>query len=514
MGCERVLAGLCAVACMLAVAPLRADSPASAARPDAKHLIVDCAETRGELKSLQGVDGGPLPLFDHSWPADAPPFLRLQPANVTLGYVAARIDLVRTHDSMGAGDIDANFGQSGDVPKAREALDIFPRMGSDPDRAASYNFAPTDRLIASIVDLGANVIFRLGRSAGAQPDPPDPDHYAAIARHIVMHYNRGWAHGFHYGIRYWEVWNEPDLGKVFWSGTPNQFYSLYAKVARAVKNADPSAQVGGPALSESWQSGPYREGFLEYVKVHDLPLDFFSWHHYSTDADDPFDFVLIGRKIREALDRAGFRGTKSFLDEWNYGLIGHDLEATTMQRAAFVASANIYMQDAPIDRSALYFGSNNFGSTGVRADKVGEVLIALGRMEDTPIRLAASGGDRKGFAVEAGRSANGKEIQVLISNYEIPLVNRAPRPDGDVRHIPFLGDIHLVPRRRVAYGDDRGYVLDLARLPPGRYSVSRYRIAPDTDFRLIGRQWQTAPVRVESDLPAPGVELLVVRRSE
>lgn len=499
---------------MLAAAPLWAHSPAPAARADAKHLIVDFARSHGELKSLQGVDGGPLPLFDHVWPSDAPDFLRLQPANVTLGYLAARIDLVRTHDSMGAGDIDARFDRPGDVPKTREALDIFPRIDSDPEQAASYNFGPTDRLITSIVDLGANVIFRFGRSAGAQADPPDPDKYAAIARHIVMHYNDGWANGFHYGIRYWEVWNEPDLGKVFWSGTPEQFYELYGKVARAVKSADPDAEVGGPALSESAQEGPYREGFLEYVKAHGLPLDFFSWHHYSTDSNDPHDFVLIGRQIREVLDREGFRRTRSFLDEWNYGLIGHDLEATVMQRAAFVASARIYMQDAPIDRSTLYWGNNNFGSRGVRADKVGQVLIALGRMEDTPVRLLASGGDRNGFAVEAGRSADGKMIQVLISNYEIPPIDRGPRPGGDVRHIPFLGDIHLVPRRRVAYGDNRGYALDLLNLPAGRYRVSRYRIASDTDFSLMRRDWQVAPVRVDSDLAAPGIELLVIRRAE
>lgn len=499
---------------MLAVAPLSAHPLAAATRPDAKHLTVDFARTRGELKSLQGVDGGPQPLFDHPWPDDAPKFLRLQPANATLAYVAARVDLIRTHDSMGPGDIDSRFGRPGDVPKARQMLDIFPRMDLDPDRAASYNFGPTDRLIASIVDLGADVIFRIGRSAGAQPDPPDPDEYAAIARHIVMHYNRGWDHGFHYGIRYWEVWNEPDLGKVFWSGTPEQFYTLYAKVARAVKSADPNAQVGGPALSEAWQQGPYWQGFLEYVKAHGLPLDFFSWHHYSVDADDPLDFVLIGRKVREVLDRDGFRGTKSFLDEWNYGLIGHDLDATVMQRAAFVASAEIYMQDAPIDRSSLYFGSNNFGSTGLQADRVGQVLIALGRMEDTPIRLAASGGDRKGFAVEAGRSVDGKTIQILISNYEVPPNDRGPRPHGDVQHVPMLGDIHLVPRRSVAYGDDRGYALDLRHLPPGRYIVSRYRIAADADFRLIRRDWEEAPVHVDSDLAAPGVELLVISRAQ
>jgi xylan 1,4-beta-xylosidase len=499
---------------MLAAALVWVRPLAAATPPDAKHLTVDFARTRGEFKSLQGVDGGPLPLFDHPWPDDAPSFLRLQPADVTLAYIAARVDLVRTHDSMGAGDVDSRFGPPGDVPQARQTLDIFPRMDLDPDKASSYNFGPTDRLIASIVDLNADVIFRIGRSAGAQADPPDPDKYAAIARHMVMHYNRGWAQGFHYGIRYWEVWNEPDLGKVFWSGTPQQFYTLYAKVARAVKRADPNAEVGGPALSEAWQQGPYWSGFLEYVKAHGLPLDFFSWHHYSVDADDPLDFVLLAEKVRRVLDLVGFRRTKSFVDEWNYGLIGHDLDATVMQRAAFVASANIYMQDAPIDRSVLYFGSDNFGPTGLRADRVGQVMIALGRMEDAPIRLAASGGDRNGFAVEAGRSADGRTVEILISNYEIPRNDRKPRPGGDAQHIPGLGEIYLMPRRTVTYGDNQGYSLDILHLPSGRYILSRYRIAADADFRLMQRVSLEAPIHVDSNLAAPGVELLVISRAE
>ncbi len=26
-----------------------------------------------------------------------------------------------------------------------------------------------------------------------------------------LHYNEGWAHGFELGIKYWGIWNEPDL---------------------------------------------------------------------------------------------------------------------------------------------------------------------------------------------------------------------------------------------------------------------------------------------------------------
>ena len=31
---------------------------------------------------------------------------------------------------------------------------------------------------------------------------------------VIKHYNSGWANGYHYNIKYWEIWNEPD-GRMF-----------------------------------------------------------------------------------------------------------------------------------------------------------------------------------------------------------------------------------------------------------------------------------------------------------
>jgi len=47
-------------------------------------------------------------------------------------------------------------------------------------------------------------------------------------KHVVMHYNKGWANGFTYGIKYFEIWNEPDFSP-FWAGTGEQYHELYGK---------------------------------------------------------------------------------------------------------------------------------------------------------------------------------------------------------------------------------------------------------------------------------------------
>jgi xylan 1,4-beta-xylosidase len=337
----------------------RADEPAML-----RQVVVD-TEVSGSLRPFNGATGAPGAEF-----AGRPDEAKI---DISEAYKKARIDLIRTHDAFGPGDIDAKFGAAKNlplnIPAERNALNIFPDMSADADDPKSYNFGPTDRLIASIKGVGADTIFRIGRSIGADPTPPaDLDKYAQIARHIVLHYNQGWHHGFHDGLRYWEVWNEPDF-RVFWTGTPQQYYDLYEKVARAIKAADPDALIGGPTISKPLDATPYREGFLDFVSAKKLPLDFFVWHYYTMDSNDPQTLVDIGKEIRSILDAHGFRSTKNVLDEWNVDLFDRDL--TKAGRAAFAVTSLIYMLNAPIDLQAYYRADPSFRTADGTPDAIG-----------------------------------------------------------------------------------------------------------------------------------------------
>jgi hypothetical protein len=189
--------------------------PARITAEDLRKIRVDASAPLGHLRSLQGVNGAPAPGSHKPENFKFGGWNMPEGIDVSAGYRMARIDLVRTHDAYGPADIDAKF-ETADAPGGglisarRDVYDIFPNPAADPDDPRSYNFAPTDQIIASIQKVGAQVMFRLGRSEGADAQPPkDFDAYAAIAKHIVLHYNRGWAKGFHYHIRYWEIWNEP-----------------------------------------------------------------------------------------------------------------------------------------------------------------------------------------------------------------------------------------------------------------------------------------------------------------
>ena len=387
---------------------------------------------------------------------------------------------------------------------------MFPDLHADSAISKSYNFGPTDNLIKSIYDVGAQSLFRIGASAGESSGVPnsfnsdaDYAHYAEIARHVVLHYNKGWDHGFQYGVKYWEVLNEPDGRFV-----PAKYYKLYGSIARAVKAADPTANIGGPALMFGYQGPTYKEDFLDYLQKNNLPLDFWSFHDYCVDAADPYNFVRLARDMRELLDSHGFRNTQLFLDEWNVLGINADL-LTMAGRAAFTTSAIIYMQDSPIDAQMFYMGPNLFGEDGKTPNKVGQALIALGRMKDTPQRLAVTGADTQGLAVQAGKSTDGTEINVLISNYEVPVSLRGPRPGGD----KVAGFLNLLPRRDLHYQQNKGFDLKLNGLSPDKvYRIERYRINDVWDLRLLSTvTLKGDKVALTGNLPPPDIELIVIK---
>lgn len=486
-------------------------------------IKVDAARPVGTIKPLRAVNGVPDLTFVPADRIDP----RMRPAqDISAAYRAAAVNVVRTHDADGVGDIDAHVSASaqalppqGDGPmrgpslaqeRAMDLNVLFPDIMADPDNPASYNFALTDKMLDAIHAIGADVLFRLGREGRASvPPPTDLSRYASIIRHIVLHYNKGWANGFTDRVRYWEVWNEPDLGKIWWQGTPQQYYDFYAAAVGAVKAADPHAQVGGSTVALVNEATPWKDGFLAFAKARHLPLDFFSWHWYSVDADDPYDFNIIGANIRKLLDRYGFAHTKSFLDEWNYDFT--ERTAPAMQRAAFVASARIYMQDAPIDLDGFYRADSELRGTPT---KVGQALIATGKFATTPVRLALTGADTNGLAALAGRSVDGRTIQVLISNYEIAPEHRGPRRHPDVMHVPNLFDLTLLPHRAVTYPQRGAYRIMLRGLGAGKWTVAQYRLDADHDLVRVAMSEVSGGVALlSSRLSAPMVDLFVLTRA-
>ena len=123
--------------------PWTRDAAPAASNP--RQVRVVAGKVTGTIRSLQQVNLGPA----HSRPGVP---------DITEQYRDLRIDSVRTHDFYGPTDIDAYR------PNQPWDRIIFPDWDADADAEASYNFGPSDPLITAIVDCGAEVYYRLGRS--------------------------------------------------------------------------------------------------------------------------------------------------------------------------------------------------------------------------------------------------------------------------------------------------------------------------------------------------------------
>ena len=325
-------------------------------------LTIDINQTAGRIKPMHGIGQPPLKglgkgIFKsfHYLTEIGTPFSRLH--DVGGPYAANRFV---------------------DVPN------IFRDFSADADDPASYDFAFTDALITALVEAGVEPYYRLGVTIENQAEikpyriypPADYDKWANICEHIIAHYIDGWADGYHYNIRYWEIWNEPDDGhgidgrfSQMWLGTAEDYYRLYDVAAKRLKARFPQIKVGGYAATRfaAITFDPkyvtkrheyfmeFFHGFFRYVKEHNSPIDFFSWHSYDSTAD----MLRQAEWLHKTLDEYGFGDLETHLNEWNpvHG------ERGNAHHSAEVAAAMLGMQNQPGVELLMIYDARISGSS-------------------------------------------------------------------------------------------------------------------------------------------------------
>ena len=380
-----------------------------------EQIFFDFEKREGKIKPLHGVNNSPLVL-----------------KGKIPSFTDAGIPYMRTHDSAGA------FGGTHyiDIPN------IFPNFDADENLPESYDFAFTDAYLSSIVASGTKIFYRLGvtiennwRIKAYNINPPsDFGKWARICEHIVRHYNEGWADGFHYGIEYWEIWNEPE-NPPMWTGTREQFFALYSTAANHLKKCFPNIKVGGYAgcgfyyvtgtITDDFYKSfvSFFDDFLDYIKAPETaaPLDFYSWHIYTLDAS------LVAKHaeyVRKKLDEKGFNGTEHFLNEWNRiegGAPEIFEEMKDHKGASFCAHVMNIMQKSSIDK-AMYYDAypmrrycGLYTFPAYRLTKTYYSFYAFNRL----YRLCGCVGTEILDAenLSAAAATNGSEHAILFANY-------------------------------------------------------------------------------------------------
>ena len=282
----------------------------------------------------------------------------------------AGIPYSRLHDVGGA------YGANRfvDIPN------LFRDFDADENDPANYDFTFTDHIIKALVDAECEPYFRLGvtienyahiKQYRLSP-PKDFAKWARICEHVILHYTQGWADGFHYRITYWEIWNEPEgIMKGMWHGTWEEYFRLYDVTAKHLKAKFPHLKIGGyscyglaafapkvvvdpatnqlvtlPPTETHLEKGRFFGQFFDFIKENGSPMDFFSWHSYSTAVH----IRLIDAKLHEMLEERGFGNIETHLTEWN----PVHMEYGTGHHSAEVSAVLIALQQGYCDVACIY----------------------------------------------------------------------------------------------------------------------------------------------------------------
>ena len=91
----------------------------------------------------------------------------------------------------------------------------------------------------------------------------------------------------------YEVWNEPDQPDYMWYSGWDAFIEHYIHTAGAIREGDPLAFVGGPAMSsQTLVPKADMEKFVKTVNASGTALDFFSMHYYENDPNFTLDQII------------------------------------------------------------------------------------------------------------------------------------------------------------------------------------------------------------------------------
>ena len=329
---------------------------------------------------------------------------------------------------------------------------IFRNFDADENDPASYDFVFTDALFKAMLEYGLEPYFRLGvtienahtlKSYRIFP-PADPYKWARICEHIVRHYNEGWADGYHMGITYWEIWNEPDNEESIernnmWKGTKEQYYELYVVTAKHLKECfGDTIKVGGyastglylgymmtdPKYTEEHEISHWEERaiyhtqfmreFLEAVKRENAPLDFFSHHSYLS----VWRTEQVQAYCESILEEYGFGDVEIHLNEWNTDRTRET--RGTSQASADVAAMMIAMQRTKMSMMCFYdarFGTSVYGGlfNPLTAEPFCTMysFTAFGQLYRMGDEVEVTGEGERLYALAA---TNGEERGVLIAN--------------------------------------------------------------------------------------------------
>lgn len=229
------------------------------------------------------------------------------------------------------------------------------------DETLIYSFFNADQICDFLLSIGMRPFMELSfmpQTLSSGPDivfhykanitpPRDLHQWEVLIGKLVQH----WVS--RYGLEevtqwFFEVWNEPNL-QAFWTGTQDDYFHLYERTARAIKNVHADLKVGGPATA----ANEWIAEFIDFCNTWKVPNDFISTHHYPTDAfgkpgDDTIGQLAASRRsvLQEQVmaSKEKANGKPLYYTEWSTSSNPFDMLHDLPYAAAFITKTAMEAQ--------------------------------------------------------------------------------------------------------------------------------------------------------------------------
>lgn len=230
------------------------------------------------------------------------------------------------------------------------------------DGEVEYNFTYLDRVMDAYRSLGLKPFLELGfmpekLASGTQTifywkgnttPPSDYQKWTDLVKALLIHLCERYTLE---EVVTWpiEVWNEPNLSGFWENADMPEYCKLFHKTFDVIKSIDSRFQVGGPAVcggtDEIWI-----RSFLEYCEKEDIPVDFVTRHHYTSEPpetkghysyielmnpEDGFENLHTTRTIIDSFPR--YKGLPIHITEFNTSYVPNCPLHDTNQNAAYIA---------------------------------------------------------------------------------------------------------------------------------------------------------------------------------
>ncbi|MDD5561761.1 MAG: hypothetical protein PHT50_06530 [Candidatus Omnitrophica bacterium] len=318
-----------------------------------------------------------------------------------------------------------------------------------------------------------------------------------------------------------------------WKGTQEQFFQNYEIFARYLKSKDKNYIVGTPGFAPEvffLPSAPsdWPEKLLKYVYEHNVPLDFISFHSYSTDIkisiSDQIDKLnrlldiypvkspIFGRpKIacNEYDIRAQVLTDNTYYNSYDtvwraaHNVLGalSMIDKGVWLISEWAGPVQFVGKDDPYDISMAWIRKDGY----IKPVYYGHKL--LNNLANT-IQIDQTGSNFQTFGVMAGKSGDGKIINIVIANYDEYGVLR--EQGNDFGYPPPVRQ----PKSTPVFNRYKIAIKGLPICKSERVQVEKYLVDQNHEGELVETTFLPCQeeITIEGNSKAPDVQLIKITR--